>query len=335
MLVRGSREGLVSVIMPVYNAEKFIESSIQSVLAQTYKDFEIILINDGSTDGTQAVLEKYRNRRNIKIVERENKGIVRTLNEAVSLSEGKYLMRMDADDISLPYRMDKQLVLLKKEGLDIAGSAIKTFGGLYNYTRKRFTEDEKMKFQLLFASCFAHPTVFCKREVLATHGYDAEWEKIEDYELWTRLAKAGIRMGNSEDVLLKYRLHKKQITSVSRKYQDQKRSQISQEYTRFFFNSDQYRGITQVLLSREFEYLNTDTVSQLKDYYGFLVDKYPVYADIVRYQFFLCFVHNYFDRVKAGKLLQNIQFNNKKLVLMFNAIPYTKKLPAYAYQLIF
>jgi glycosyltransferase involved in cell wall biosynthesis len=332
MLISTSREKLVSVILPVYNAEKYVSASIESVLKQTYRDFELLIINDGSTDGTQSQLNKYRKYPKVKIIERENKGLVATLNEAVNRSEGKYIMRMDADDISLPERMEKQLTFLKGSQLDIVGSAIKTFGKFFNYKRVYFEEDNKLKFQLLFASCFAHPTILCKKEVLTNNLYSGEFEKIEDYELWTRLAMGPYKMGNHNESLLRYRVHKKQITTGNRRYQDQKRIEIAKRYCKHYFSSELFSEAIEILLCRDFSCLDTEKAKTLNRYYDFLVKDFSRYTDIINYHFFLCYMHNYFSVDRNKGFFDEIPFLKKSILLAFNKNQSLKKLPVKAYR---
>ncbi|MEQ4894891.1 glycosyltransferase family A protein, partial [Escherichia coli] len=110
---------LITVIMPVYNAEKYIYESIKSILVQSYSNFEFIIINDGSKDSSGKIIENFLDDTRIRYINRENKGLVFTLNEAISLSRGNYIARMDADDISHPLRLEKQLNFLL-ENPDIA-----------------------------------------------------------------------------------------------------------------------------------------------------------------------------------------------------------------------
>ena len=106
---------LVSVVMPVYNAQKYLNKAIDSILAQTYKDFEFIIINDGSTDNSLQIIKKYQKKdKRIIVKNKKNKGIVAALNDGIKLSRGKYLARMDADDISLPSRFEVQVNFMEK-----------------------------------------------------------------------------------------------------------------------------------------------------------------------------------------------------------------------------
>ncbi len=204
---------MISVVMSVYNAEKHLDEAIQSILNQTYKNFEFIIINDGSTDKSLEIIEKYKSQdTRIVFISRENRGLVASLNEGIELAQGKYIARMDADDISLPQRFEKQIHFMKENELDVCGSWISKFRGSSNLGITKYPEDDaNIKFRLLFMSSFAHPTVIFKKSILDT---DSKYRnvKAEDYQLWTELALAGFRMGNVPQILLKYRVHKNQLT---------------------------------------------------------------------------------------------------------------------------
>jgi glycosyltransferase involved in cell wall biosynthesis len=332
MLIKPEKKDLISVILPVYNAANFITDAVDSVLSQTHSLFECVVINDGSNDGTAEKLMQYKNNRRVRLIERENKGLVRTLNEAIEVSEGNYIMRMDADDLCLPTRMARQLAFLKTNRVDIIGSAIKTFGGVYRHTRRYFSDNETIKFQLVFASCFAHPSLFCRREVLLQNHYDSRYEKIEDYELWTRLAMQGYKMGNCPDVLLHYRVHKGQVTSASRNYQDNERIKIAKRYSRWYFTSDVYDKALHLLLNRNFNRLSDDQIAHLNNFYMFLKETYPAQQSIVDYHFFLCMVHNYFPMDVPVAAIHEFSYLKKTLLKTCNRAAFFKKLPVKLYR---
>jgi glycosyltransferase involved in cell wall biosynthesis len=143
------------------------------------------------------------------------------LNEIVELAQGKWIARMDADDIALPHRFERQLEWLEKTGADICGSWIKLFGTPDRRILKRASTDEAIKVELLFRCSFAHSTVMMKTDLLKHLKYDKAWEGCEDYDLWERAAHAGWRMTNVPEVLLLYRQHEAQIsTSISARQQE-------------------------------------------------------------------------------------------------------------------
>src|SRR6185369_4386478 len=120
---------LISVVLPVYNGEKYLAEAIDSILGQTLTDFELIIIDDGSTDNSLAILKQYKQRDNrIRLIARENRNLATTLNDLIDLAQGEWVARMDQDDIALPHRFEKQLQWLEQTGADICGSSIRFFG---------------------------------------------------------------------------------------------------------------------------------------------------------------------------------------------------------------
>lgn len=208
---------LVSVIMPVFNGETFLKESIQSILNQTYKNFEFIIINDGSTDTSASILSHFTNKDNrIKIYTfLDNAGVVRCLNKGIELSQGKYIARMDADDISLPNRLKKQVLFLEQnpkyyligsqtEMINQKGKQLGVFTQLYS-------SYEELKISSLFYSPFSHPTIMIKKEFLNSTSYHSDFHKIEDYDLWIRLLENNFA-SNLNETLLLYRIHPGQET---------------------------------------------------------------------------------------------------------------------------
>lgn len=207
---------LISVVLPAFNAEKHIADAVKSILNQTFQDFELIVINDGSTDSTISILENLANKdKRIKLITRENKGIVASLNEGIDVAAGGWIARMDADDIALPNRFACQLECLRQTGADICGGAVQRFGVSDKRIFRPRLNDEAIKMQMLFSCPFAHPTVMMRAALARQLRYDAQWEMVEDYDLWERAAHAGWRMANVPEVLLLYRVHGSQISIAS------------------------------------------------------------------------------------------------------------------------
>ncbi|MFL2578323.1 MAG: glycosyltransferase family 2 protein [Flavobacteriaceae bacterium] len=207
---------LLSVIMSVYNAEKYIEEAIQSVLNQTYNNFEFIIINDGSEDNSLKIIEKFLSKDDrIILIDRENKGLVSSLNEGILKSKGNFIARMDADDICLPNRFEEQLNFMKKNSdVGVCGSWIELFGDDFKTkTWKIPCNDQRLKAELLFSSCFAHPSVMIRKNVLIENNmlYDESYIHAEDFELWIRLSEF-TNFANINKVLLKYRMVKDSVS---------------------------------------------------------------------------------------------------------------------------
>ncbi|WP_052399128.1 glycosyltransferase family 2 protein [Candidatus Francisella endociliophora] len=207
---------LISVVMPVYNAEKYVGEAIESVLNQTFKDFEFIIINDGSSDKSLDIIKKYQKIDDrFVLIDRENKGLVFSLNEGVILAKGKYIVRMDADDISLPKRFSEQVEFMERNHkVGVCGTWIKKIGEDYNECFwKPQKNDKKLKSLLLYYVPFAHPSVIIRRKVLINNNifYNHEYKNIEDYKLWVDLYKY-TEFSNIQKVLLYYRVHDNSVT---------------------------------------------------------------------------------------------------------------------------
>lgn len=203
---------VISVIMPVYNAEKYLGEAIQSILDQTFRDLEFIIINDGSTDKSLNIINGYaRKDDRVVVIDRENRGIVATLNEGIESAKGKYIARMDADDISLPIRLEKQLELMGKENLDICGSHyfLINNNGDINGLNLTPLSHETCFITLGSKVPFAHPSVMIRKDYLLNNDLkygQSEYKIAEDFDLWMRMYEKGARFGSVNEVLFKYRI---------------------------------------------------------------------------------------------------------------------------------
>lgn len=203
----------ISVVMSVYNSEAYLSEAIESIINQTYGDFEFIIVNDGSTDLSLEIIEKYASLDNrIRVVSRENHGLAYSLNESIRLARGEWIARMDSDDISLPSRFENQLLYIRKTGVDICGGAAKLIGYKTRQVWYRDETDSEIKLRLCFSSSFIHPTIMMRSELAKKYCYDESYEQAQDYELWTRISAAGYKMANTSTPLLLYRVHKSQIS---------------------------------------------------------------------------------------------------------------------------
>ncbi len=204
---------LISVILPVYNAEKYIEKAIFSVLEQTYINFELVIIDDGSTDDSKNIITRMANSDSrIKLISRPNKGLIVTLNESINMSKGDYIARMDADDISLPERFENQVAFLNEHPecvvvgtlstlIDSDGDEIGPFGEWVKH-------DEIDAAHLSgHGGAIIHPSVMIRTEALrCVEGYREEFKSAEDIDLWLRLAEVG-KVTNIDKRLILYRQH--------------------------------------------------------------------------------------------------------------------------------
>ena len=252
---------VISVVLPVYNAEAYIEESIISILNQTFKDFELILINDGSTDNSFEIMKKLSvTDERIKLITRENKGLIATLNEGITIARGAWIARMDADDIAFPQRFEKQLYYLNKAGADICGTWIELFGASDKRTVKHCSSDLGIKIELLFGSPFCHPTVIMSAEKAKILLYISGWDNCEDYDLWERAARNDWVMTNVPEVLLKYRLHENQVSVVYQSKQQELTQTIRRRYWAHFLKFHNLKGsdYSEALTLREESPYNVD-----------------------------------------------------------------------------
>jgi glycosyltransferase involved in cell wall biosynthesis len=206
----------ISVIMPVYNAEKYLAEAIQSILNQSYRDFELLILNDGSKDSSAQIARGFESDPRVKLIDRkDNWGLVRTLNDGLERSMGEFIARMDADDISLPDRFMKQINLMEQS------PEIGICGTLFQYINKDTIihlpeKHDDIKLSSLSYNPFGHPTVMMRASVLREKKikYLEKFFLAEDYEIWTRILDVS-RGVNIPEVLLHYRIHPQQISSQS------------------------------------------------------------------------------------------------------------------------
>lgn len=212
------KEIKISVVMSVYNGEKYLKQAIESILNQSFEDFEFIIINDGSTDKSLEILNEFQQKdERIKIVSRENKGLIYSLNEGVKLAQGEYIARMDADDVSTPNRLEKQLKYAQEKGLIVCGTWAKGIDSLGNKVKDMNypPSADKVKIYTLLHNPFIHSSVLFRKDIFEkVGGYKARFKHVEDYELWTRIVFK-YKTDNISENLLEYRLHEDQITKQS------------------------------------------------------------------------------------------------------------------------
>lgn len=209
----------VSVVLPVFNAGRYVAEALDSILGQTLRDCEYIVIDDGSTDGTPTILAgRAALDPRIRLVSRPNRGLTRTLNEGIGLALAGYVAIMNADDIALPTRLEKQAAFLDEHPQVAAvGTATVTFAdqGTKKVVAVMPVDSAALQSLLTSTSPFAHPTVMFRRQAVCDTGlYRPQLEPAEDYDLWLRLAER-FEVANLSEPLLEYRLHAGQSTAFS------------------------------------------------------------------------------------------------------------------------
>lgn len=225
----------ISLIMSVYNGEDYLSEAIESVLNQTFEDFELIVINDCSTDRTNEILSEYENIDNrVKVHTNEvNLRLPSSLNKAIELAQGKYIARMDADDICLPERLEKQYKFME-ENPHIALSSCRFMtlknGVISSGGCGGRIDKESIKALLLVTNPILHPGIIAKADVIKSLGYDKTFTCTEDMELWTRFVLAGHDVEIMPEYLMIYRLHNKQITETTLEKQHKEVIAIQKTY---------------------------------------------------------------------------------------------------------
>ena len=217
----------VSVVMPVYNTERYVAEAVESILAQTFRDFEFLVFDDGSADRSLEILQTYADGDNrIRVFAKPHRGYVPWLNEGIRIARGEFIARMDADDVSLPQRFDRQVEYLFRHPECVAVGCdllqIDPDGDPLSEVAHD-VEHEVIEADLLSGGhgVIAHPTCMMRRSaLLAIGGYREEFESVEDFDLWLRLAELG-RLANMPEILFRYRVHYTNVifTQVERQKQ--------------------------------------------------------------------------------------------------------------------
>lgn len=198
----------VSVIVPARNAARWLADTIDSVLVQTFADFELLVVDDASTDETAAVAGAVRDPRLHLIVLPRNVGAAGARNAGIEAARGEFLAFLDADDLALPDRLERQVAFLRRHPeIGLCGGWVKTFGAR-DEVWTAHPRHEQIKAELLFRSSLMQSAIMCRRDEMRAHGlaYDASIALSEDFELWTRCAEV-MRLANIQDVLVRYRIH--------------------------------------------------------------------------------------------------------------------------------
>lgn len=218
----------VSVLMPVYNGEKYLAQAIESIGFQSYDDWELIIVDDGSTDMTAEIVSRYRDNRIYYLKNERNIGLIATLNKGIDYCSGKYIARMDADDISEPERLKKQIEFMESHpnyvmcgtNARIINSEGNPIGSIKNLTTNNY-----LRINLLFSVPFVHPSMIIRKEAILNSRYDADFKHVEDYDLWCRLSAKGM-IANVGKKFLQYRWHESNISVVNSAFQEAQKDKI-------------------------------------------------------------------------------------------------------------
>ena len=255
--------------MPVYNCRQYIADSVNSIINQTFSEFELIIIDDGSSDGTYEYLQTISDPRIILIRKPQNSGYTVSLNMGLQMAKGEYIARMDGDDISFTDRFAKQVEYMDdNKDVVVCGGGYEVIGSDNKFIPKTFNEE--IVLDLLSCTPIAHPTVFIRNRVLKKHNiqYNTKYEPAEDYKLWTVLSEYG-KLANLKDIILYYRIHQNQTSSVRSNSQLEIGKLISLEYIRKLskgnLNADMFccNKLKTVADVKKYETVEADIISNL------------------------------------------------------------------------
>lgn len=304
-----SKKPEVTVFMPVYNAERYLREAIDSILNQTFTDFELLIVNDGSTDKSVEIVESYKDER-IKLVHNDgNKGLPYTRNRGLELAQGKYMAIMDADDVSVKERLQiqydimekkKDLVvlasgkeLLSEDGKDTYGPKEKLFSFLF------YGKSNQIQMDLMFHNVLVNSSTMIRLDFLKKNKiqYNEKCFVMQDYEMWTQIATCNGQMQLLRKALVKYRTHQENITSRSRKEKAERRRTIQYDIQKNYFKQLQMGNDNEVLdllqvMGREFEEQDSEVTEkyllELKRFYVLVlknvrISKHFTYKEMKRY----------------------------------------------------
>jgi len=228
----------VSILMPVYKTAPFLRDAIDSILAQTFGDFELIVLDDCSPDNAEDILDSYIDPRIVRYKGEKNVGLSNILNVGIGMARGKYIARMDSDDLSMPDRLQVQVDYLESHPeIDLVSVGMQLFGAKEEvWIREQ--NPEKIKIIALFHSPILHASSMWRRERFEENGLRFRQEMVpsEDYDLWTRAFVKGLLFTNLPAVLYKYRIHPAQATTRTDLTAEKDR-QVQQNYLQAVFPS--------------------------------------------------------------------------------------------------
>jgi len=227
----------VSVLIPVFNGGKYLETAIKSILAQTFTDFEILITDDGSTDDSLSIINKIKDSRIKCIVHEKNMGLIYTRNEAFQLAKGTYIAFLDSDDIAIPTRFKKQVTFLENNpDFGMIGTWISVIDGkgeIVNNCIAFPATPMEIPIILLFKNYFTTSSVMIRKSCLPDNPFDPEFYIAEDYNVWLKIAEK-YNVWNLPEVLTNYRIHEDNIhKKLSQKMRDMDMLQLSKQLSKF------------------------------------------------------------------------------------------------------
>jgi glycosyltransferase involved in cell wall biosynthesis len=224
---------IVSVLMPVYNAQRYLAEAVESILQQSFTDFEFLIVNDGSTDRSLKILQRYAAQdARIRLISRPNTGYVKALNEMLAVAQGDLIARMDADDVAMPDRLARQVEFLQQhpDVVCVGGAQdwIDEAGRFLLHHPEAEQDDEIQQLALSGQTPINHPSALIRRWAMQqVGGYDESMHPAEDLDLWLKLGEIG-KLANLKDTVLRYRQHDQSVSERLQVEQTQQRRNACQ-----------------------------------------------------------------------------------------------------------
>ena len=214
---------IVTILMSVFNGQAFLSEAVESILAQTFRDFEFLVVDDGSTDRTPEILADYASRdERMRVLRHENKGRALSLNIGMNLAIGNYIARMDADDVAMPRRLEEQVDFMERHPeVGILGGAVElmTAAGRVIHTTRPPLEDSEIRSLMLRCNPICHPAVMMRKDVaLISSGYRKVFLDADDYDLWLRMSERS-QLACLASPVLRYRIHSDQVSVRNLRHQ--------------------------------------------------------------------------------------------------------------------
>ena len=314
----------VSVLMSVYNGGEFLESSIDSILSQSFGNFEFIIINDASSDKSLEIIKSFDDPRIVVVENKENLGLILSLNKGLGIAKGKYIARQDADDISYPTRLESEVKHLKEnEKVGLLGTSISLVDGNGSEIAKWANPQSSNAniWLLFFNTCVYHPTSMYHRDLaLSIGGYSVDYKYAEDYKLWSDISKVS-EINNLQELLLDYRVHDGAVSTLYNKEQSNIREKISSENVKSFLSNvlseheevEQFQLLSQVLVKPSYLEIKTYLLT-LKRFFDIFAancdlnskDKDFIFEYISERLTGYCSELNYFQKIKLLLQLKSI-----------------------------
>lgn len=267
----------LTVLLPVYNAAPYLGEAVRSVLGQSFADFELLAIDDGSTDESLDILRSFGDSR--MRIERNgvNLGLIATLNKGLDLARGEYVARMDGDDVAMPRRLEAQVALMDGDaGLGACGMFIETFGHGRPAVQRYPVRNEQVQCHLLGYTPMAHPTVMFRKPMFDHHGlrYDRNFPHAEDFDLLERASHC-FRLANIPEVGLRYRLHATQVSRVHNAILLESVAKIRSRRIKLFLQDEYSEAVSEMLemLFNTGRQVTLDDVRAVKGFIDMLLDR--------------------------------------------------------------